>query len=249
MDFVVRLASAIAIFVLGRWAARLGRRLTVRMLKRYQVEETLERFLGNIVHAALLTVVIVAAVALNQKLHLLGTGYGIGVQTDTLYFRSDNDFSWYRQGSHHDGRNNPGDGTELMRLSTSGLAVNGTFVSSSDRNLKEHLEPVDPRAVLEKVAALPLQEWSYLADDGGSRHLGPMAQDLRAAFGLGADDRHITMVDADGVALAAIQGLNQKLEEKIGEQESRIRELEGMNAGLQSRLEAIERRLKSPGTQ
>jgi small conductance mechanosensitive channel len=62
MDFAVRLASAIAIFVLGRWAARLGRRLTVRMLKRYQVEETLERFLGNIVHAALLTVVIVAAV-------------------------------------------------------------------------------------------------------------------------------------------------------------------------------------------
>jgi small conductance mechanosensitive channel len=62
IDFAVRLATALAIFVVGRWGARLGRRLLVRMLARYQVEETLERFLGNIVHAALLTVVIVAAV-------------------------------------------------------------------------------------------------------------------------------------------------------------------------------------------
>lgn len=44
-------------------------------------------------------------------------------------------------------------------------------------------------------------------------HIGPMAQDFNAAFQLGESDRAITTVDADGVALAAIQGLNQKLEQ------------------------------------
>jgi hypothetical protein len=44
--------------------------------------------------------------------------------------------------------------------------------------------------------------------------MGPMAQDFKAAFGVGESDTGITSVDADGVALAAIKGLNQKLEEK-----------------------------------
>ena len=46
-------------------------------------------------------------------------------------------------------------------------------------------------------------------------HIGPTAQDFSRAFGLGEDNRHITTVDADGVALAAIQGLyrqNQRLD-------------------------------------
>jgi hypothetical protein len=45
-----------------------------------------------------------------------------------------------------------------------------------------------------------------------------MAQDFHAAFGLnGADDKHISVVDEGVVALAAIQGLNQKLDEKAAE--------------------------------
>jgi hypothetical protein len=73
-----------------------------------------------------------------------------------------------------------------------------------------------------RVAALPLQSWRYTNEVTSVRHLGPTAQDFKAAFGLGTDDKSIGMVDADGVALAAIQGLNQKVEEK----EARIRELE-----------------------
>ena len=47
----------------------------------------------------------------------------------------------------------------------------------------------------------------------GARHLSPMAQDFHAAFGLnGTDDKHIATVDEGGVALAAIQGLNEKVE-------------------------------------
>jgi hypothetical protein len=53
-----------------------------------------------------------------------------------------------------------------------------------------------------------------------------MAQDFRAAFGLGENDTTIATVDADGVALAAIQGLNAKLE--------------AQNAALLARIAALE---------
>jgi hypothetical protein len=35
-----------------------------------------------------------------------------------------------------------------------------------------------------------------------------MAQDFYAAFGVGEDDKHITSIDEDGVALAAIKALH-----------------------------------------
>jgi hypothetical protein len=123
-------------------------------------------------------------------------------------------------------------GADRMVLNNGGLTVNGTFVSSSDRNVKENFTPVQPRGVLEKVAALPLTSWNYKADSG-TRHLGPMAQDFYAAFGVGPDDKHIATVDADGVALAAIQGLNEKLEQK----ETEITE-------LKARLEKLEQRMQ-----
>jgi len=56
-----------------------------------------------------------------------------------------------------------------------------------------------------------------------------MAQDFKAAFYPGRDDKGITTQEADGVALAAIQGLNQKVEEKdarIAELERRLEKLE-----------------------
>ena len=165
-----------------------------------------------------------------QMMNLWGTQYGIGVQQNVLYFRCDattlnNGFAWYKGGSHNDATLNSGGGTQLMRLNELGLWVNGTLVNGSDRNSKENLETVDTRAVLDKVAALPITAWNY-KQDTSSRHLGPMAQDFRAAFGLGHDDKGIATVDADGVALAAIQGLNQKLDEQLKAKDARIEALE-----------------------
>ena len=65
------------------------------------------------------------------------------------------------------------------------------------------------------------------------RHVGPMAQDFYAAFGTGIDNRHITSIEEDGVALAAIKGLDAKLR-------SQNAELHRENSGLQSRLAALE---------
>jgi trimeric autotransporter adhesin len=87
---------------------------------------------------------------------------------------------------------------------------------------------ISPADALTKVTALPISEWNFKTDTG-TTHIGPMAQDFHGAFQVGMDDKHISMVDADGVALAAIQGLNQKLQQK----ETEITE-------LKERLEKIE---------
>jgi hypothetical protein len=80
----------------------------------------------------------------------------------------------------------------------------------SDRNLKENFRPVDDAEILKLLADLPISTWNYIAQDDSIRHIGPMAQDVHAAFGVGEDDRHITAIDADGIALAAIKGLYQQ---------------------------------------
>ncbi|MCI0536554.1 MAG: hypothetical protein L0Z50_15145, partial [Verrucomicrobiales bacterium] len=103
-------------------------------------------------------------------------------------------------------------------------SVEARISTPSDRNRKTGFASVEPRAVLEKVSALPLTTWCY-TNALGIPHLGPVAQDFHAAFGLGADDKHIDAVDADGVALAAIQGLNHKLEQERASREREVGEL------------------------
>jgi len=162
-----------------------------------------------------------------QMLNLWGTQYGIGVQDYVHYFRTDAEggFYWFSGGTHTNTAGNSGGGTTMMSLTGGGLTVNGTFVSASDRNAKENFKPVDSLAVLDKVVALPLSEWNY-KHDSTARHIGPMAQDFYGAFGVGPDDKHIATVDADGVALAAIQGLNGKLEELRAQSKAKDVEIE-----------------------
>jgi hypothetical protein len=107
----------------------------------------------------------------------------------------------------------------------------GTWSSASDRNLKDAVATIDDGAILAKVAALPVAEWTYVSEPG-VRHLGPMAQDFRAAFGVGEDDRHIASLDEDGVALAAIKGLNAKLERRDAELAALRRELRALESAV-----------------
>ena len=170
-----------------------------------------------------------------QMIDLWGGAYGIGIQGYVQYFRTDNadalnGFAWYKGGTHNDNAYNAGGGITLMTLNQAGLTVNGTFVSSSDRAAKQDVRPVDPHAVLEGVARLPIGEWSY-TNDPAVRHVGPMAQDFHAAFGLGQDERHISMVDADGVALAAIQALTRI----VDDQRAELERLKARLADIESR--------------
>jgi hypothetical protein len=189
-----------------------------------------------------------------QMINLWGTTYGLGVQAYTTYFRCDglnpgqDGFAWYQGGSHNDNRRNPGGGTELMYLNNAGLTVNGTLLSTSDRNVKTNFTAVNSREVLDKVSALPISSWCY-RNDPETRHLGPVAQDFYAFFNIGPDDRHIATVDESGVALAAIQGLNQKLEQVaaaqarlLQEKEVELRELQRQVTELHSAVERLSTR-------
>ncbi|MBB4936544.1 hypothetical protein FHR32_000849 [Streptosporangium album] len=72
-------------------------------------------------------------------------------------------------------------------------------------------EPVNGYDILDKVAGLPISSWRYEWEPDHVRHLGPMAQDWHATFGLGDTDTMIPGVDANGVALVAIQALHRRI--------------------------------------
>ena len=106
-------------------------------------------------------------------------------------------------------------GTRIFSNSTLTAGVTlapggGAWGSVSDVNMKEHFRDLDGDDVLAKLARMPIREWSYKAQPSEIRHIGPTAQDFHAAFGLGEDPLRIGTVDADGVALRAIQALEAR---------------------------------------
>jgi hypothetical protein len=114
----------------------------------------------------------------------------------------------------------------------------GSWASLSDRNAKTDVVPLDDASVLAKVAALPVSAWRYKSENG-VRHVGPMAQDFYAAFGVGEDDRHITSIDEDGIALAAIKALhseNQSLHADNRRLTSALKDLAARDAALEKRV-------------
>jgi hypothetical protein len=127
-------------------------------------------------------------------------------------------------------------GTEFLLTNTGNLTISGTLTQNSDRTTKTDILGVEPEEVLAKVDRLPISTWHYKGDAESVQHLGPMAQDFAAAFGLGPDDRHIAPLDAAGVSLAAIQALNRK----VGEKQAAIDDLARRNAELEKRLADLE---------
>jgi hypothetical protein len=118
-------------------------------------------------------------------------------------------------------------------------AGGGAWSSLSDRNAKTNFATIAGGSILERLANLSIQSWNYRTQDASVRHIGPTAQDFYAAFQVGEDDRHISTVDADGVALAAIQELyrlnqkqNQQIEQLTRQLTERAREAEQMRVRL-----------------
>jgi hypothetical protein len=118
-----------------------------------------------------------------------------------------------------------------------------TWTAVSDRNAKKNFQPVDTVAVVDKLAAIPIQQWNYKwENDTDVPNIGPMAQDFKQAFYPGRDDKGISTLEFDGVELAAIQGLNQKVEEKaakIQEQAAEIQSLKQDMAELKKLVQTI----------
>ena len=109
----------------------------------------------------------------------------------------------------------------------------GSWANLSDRAAKTDFADVDERAVLQALMQVPIMTWRYKAQPEGTLHMGPVAQDFHAAFGLGQDEMRLTTIDVDGVALAAIKGLALELADR----EHRIESLEQTLAELRDSTE------------
>lgn len=143
---------------------------------------------------------------------------------------------------------------ELMAVLDSG---SGSWAHVSDRNRKTDIVTINPRNVLDRLMALPVQYWHYKDDPNKTLHLGPMAQDFYAQFKLGNDKTRINQVDADGVALTALAGLAEVMNEKekelarlyadIADYNKEITQLEAQMAYADKMMAQLEHRAKRVG--
>jgi len=130
-----------------------------------------------------------------------------------------------------------GSGKVELEIDSSGnIITSGTTVHTSDKNKKYNISAVDEKEILEKITNLPISTWSYDSEQPNIRHIGPMAQDFRASFGLGLNDTTIAGVDIDGVALASIKALSLELQKK----NKQIIALDKKNQTLTKRLQLLE---------
>ncbi|MCO6436652.1 MAG: tail fiber domain-containing protein [Phycisphaerae bacterium] len=132
-------------------------------------------------------------------------------------------------------------GTNSTNGNGAHLTNGGVWTNGSDRNSKQGFEDIDTQEVLRKVVDLPITRWQYKSEPPEVRHIGPVAQDFYAAFGTGEDDRYIGTIDADGVALAAIQGLHEVVQQKDEAIRAQRREIET----LVNRIDRLEAALGS----
>ena len=125
-----------------------------------------------------------------------------------------------------------GTGEIEFRVDANGNAIlAGLLFENSDRNAKTKIESIDPQEVLARVEQLPISEWEY-KDTPGQRHVGPMAQDFREAFGLGVNDTSLATIDTSGIALASIKALA-----------ARNLELETVNQDMSTEIQKLQTRL------
>jgi len=132
------------------------------------------------------------------------------------------------------GRFDPG-GQPTMDVAGSIRATNVMFTSS--RELKTDFQAIDVSDVLDRVSQLELGSWRYKHGSPG-KHIGPIAEDFEQIFGLGSDGKTISVVDANGIALAAIQGLYAEVQKR----DQAIERLAAQIAELQGQVDAISKR-------
>ncbi len=126
--------------------------------------------------------------------------------------------------------NNPVHALEVGTNGTNGngayLTTGGAWTNTSSRIKKEGFSELNGNDLLQKIAQLPVQKWKYKGSE--EYHIGPVAEDFYALFGLGTDDKGISTVDPSGIALAAIKELtiqNEEMKQMIKNQNEQIVQL------------------------
>jgi hypothetical protein len=109
-------------------------------------------------------------------------------------------------------------------------AGSGVFSCASSRLLKDHFVDVDGEDVLARIRRVPVTTWSYTGEEGGVRHMGPFAEDFRAAFGLGTDAVTIGHLDISGVTFAGVQALDARTVQLQSTVDGQAREIGALRA-------------------
>ena len=94
----------------------------------------------------------------------------------------------------------------LQVLSNGNVVVAGDLAVGSSREIKHGIEPADTETLLDSLMEMGVYEWTYNNDTDGVRHLGPIAEDFHATFGLGRDPQHLSPGDSAGVRLGGDPG-------------------------------------------
>jgi hypothetical protein len=92
----------------------------------------------------------------------------------------------------------------LLEARSSGWSV----LSDTDSKIK--LDTLDDIQVLEKMVRIPVSTWRYQGQH--VTHMGPMAQDMYAAFGTG-EEHLIRTSDADGAIISALRGVKKRVDQ------------------------------------
>ena len=116
------------------------------------------------------------------------------------------------------------------------LAAGGSgWNAVSDKKKKENFREIAGEDLLAELKTVPVTTWNYKAQDPSIRHIGPMAQDLYAAFGLGENDTTINSIDIDGVNMAAIKAVAQRTDDLI----EKVKEIDALRAEVATLKELV----------
>jgi trimeric autotransporter adhesin len=152
-----------------------------------------------------------------------------GTDTDTVRSSAINQATWRTTGGFRIFTN--------MGLTTWCLIEAGgsAWSCTSSRLEKENVAEVDGEDVLRRLRSVPVTSWNGIAEGPQVRHIGPMAQDWHAAFGLNDDPLTIHQGDLAGVSLAAVQALDERTRNVPG-LEREVALLREENGGLREEV-------------
>ena len=108
----------------------------------------------------------------------------------------------------------------------------------SDKNQKDNFQPFDEKKILRQLKKMPVTAWNYKFDPN-RQYIGPTAQDFKAAFGLGNDDKSINSLDETGITLAAVKGVGMEVDELRLELKKKDATISDQNL----KIESLEKRL------
>lgn len=106
------------------------------------------------------------------------------------------------------------------------------WVCSDIRPRPDNQEAVNGIDIVQRLSLVPITSWDVTHDGHAVRHIGPLTQDVYAAFGIGEDENSLSALDMNGLALASIQGLYRLAQDEQTQLAAQQKRIEALEANL-----------------